>query len=70
MWRKTEGLGGVVPPAGEQNATTEGTWEEVWAHKRSKAPLLGEGERKRGGPPWEFLSLHTCGLSEGGAPLA
>ena len=32
--------------AGEWNTTTEGTWEKVWVHRRSKVPLL---ERVRGG---------------------
>ena len=33
--------GSSVLQAGEWNATAEGTWEEVWAQRRSKAPLLG-----------------------------
>ena len=41
VWRQTEGLVSGVPPAGDQNITGEGTQEEVWVHKRSKAPLLG-----------------------------
>ena len=32
--------------AGKQNATAEGTQEEVWALRRGKAPLLG---RSKGG---------------------
>ena len=50
------------------NATGEGTQEEVWACRRSKVPLLG---RVRGGGQTAIgISLHTCGLSEGRAPLA
>ena len=30
----------------EQNTTAKGTWEEIWAHRRSKGPLL---RRTRGG---------------------
>ena len=33
--------------AGEWNTTAEGTWEEVWAHRRNKGPLLGK-RRVRG----------------------
>ena len=40
------GLGSSVLQVGEWNATAEGTWEKVWARRRSKAPLLG---RVRGG---------------------
>ena len=32
--------------AGEWNTMAEGTWEEVWAHRTTKVPLLG---RARGG---------------------
>ena len=39
--RQPEGLGSSVPRAVEQSARAKGTWEEVWAHRRSKAPLLG-----------------------------
>ena len=31
VWRQPEGLRSGVPWAGEQNATAEGTQEEVWA---------------------------------------
>ena len=46
----------------------EGTWEEVWAHRRSKALLLG---RARAGREdcHSNLPVHTE-LSEGGTPLA
>ena len=54
--------------AGEWNATAEGTWEKVWAHRRSKAPLLGRA--RGGGGTTTRISLHTRGLSEGGAPPA
>ena len=35
-----------MPWAGEQNDRAEGTWEEIWPHRRSKVPLL---VRARGG---------------------
>ena len=47
VWKQPEGLRSSVSWAGEQNTTAEGTWEEVWAYRRSKVPLLGrvrEGE--------------------------
>ena len=34
-------LGSSVPRAGESSTTARGTQEEVWDHRRSKAPLLG-----------------------------
>jgi len=42
------GLGRGVLQAGEWNITAERTREEIWACRRSKAPLL---ERRRDGPP-------------------
>ena len=41
MWKQPEGLGISVPWSSEWNATAEGTRDEVWAHRRSKSPLLG-----------------------------
>ena len=41
VWKQLEGLGSGAPRAGEWSATAEGNWEEVWAHRRSKVPLLG-----------------------------
>ena len=41
VWKQPEGLGSSVPWAGEWKTTAEGTQEEVLAHQRSKAPLLG-----------------------------
>ena len=41
VWRQPEGLDSSVPWAWKQNVTTKGTREEVWAHRRSKLPLLG-----------------------------
>ena len=63
-----------MPWDGETSTTAEGTWKEVWAHRRSKKTLLGEG-RKRGRLPKEYRSLHRRGFTEGGdmgieAPLA
>ena len=42
VWRQPEGLGSSGPRAGEQSTTAERTWEEVWACRRSKPPLLGK----------------------------
>ena len=46
MWGQPEGLRTGVLWAREWNAMAEGTWEEVWADRRSEVPLLG---RVRGG---------------------
>ena len=48
--------------AGEWKATTEGTWEKVWTHRRDKVPVLGRGEEE--GRATVEYSLrpreHTC----------
>ena len=46
-----------MPWAGKQNATAKGTQEEVWAFRRSKAPLLG---RARGGGADRHRNLFPC----------
>ena len=50
----------------EQNTTAKGTWEEIWAHRRSKGPLL---RRTRGGGGTaigiSFL-MHALALREWG----
>ena len=46
VYREPKGLGGGAPLAGEWSAIDEGACDEAWAHRRSKAPLLG---RVRGG---------------------
>ena len=40
-WKQPEELGSGVTQDGEKNSTANGNWEEVWAHRRSKEPLLG-----------------------------
>ena len=67
VWRQPKGLRSTVPWAGdselqtgEWNTTAEGTTEEAWDSRRSKAPFLG---RTRG------ISLCTHRFSEGVAPL-
>ena len=67
--RQLESIGSSVSWTGEQNATAKGTQEEVWAHRRSKAPQL---ERARGGgvDHHRTLSLYKHRPLEGGAPLA
>ena len=30
----------------KKKATTEGTWEKSWTHRRDKVPVLGRGEEK------------------------
>ena len=54
--------GSGVLQAGEWNTTAEGTQEEVWAHRRSKAPLMGR--MKRGGVDLHKRALNICELSE------
>ena len=46
VWGQSEGLGNSVPWARERKARAQGTQKEVWACRRSKAPLL---QRARGG---------------------
>ena len=57
VWRQPEGLGSGVPWDGEQNTTAKGTWEEIWAHRRSESPLLG---RARGGGADCHRNLLPC----------
>ena len=64
VWGQPEGLRSSVPWAGEQcamtgewNAMAERTWEEVWAFKRSKEPLLWRA--REGGWTAIGISLHT-----------
>ena len=48
--------------AGEWKATTEGTWEKSWTHRRNKAPVLGRREEEG----WATIEYslhhreHTC----------
>ena len=69
VWRQPEGLERSVPWAGEWDTTAEGTWEEVWAQRRSKAPLSWRA--RRGGVDCH-KNLFSCTSinSEGGASLA
>ena len=53
---------------GEWNATAEGTWDKVWAGKRSKAPLL-ERARRGGTDSHRNLPVHGDMLSKSGASL-
>lgn len=66
LWRQPEGLRSCVPRAGERSTTAKGNWEEVWACRRSKAPLLG-GQEEGGQITIVYLSLSMCELSEGRA---
>lgn len=67
VWRQLEQLGSSVPWAREPSTIAEGSWEEVWDHRSSKAPLLG---RVTGGKADHHRNIvHTCGLSEGRVPL-
>ena len=47
----------------------QGTWKEVWDHRRSKTPLLGRVRGEEEG--WTTIGISLCmlRLSEGGAPL-
>ena len=35
--------------------------------QEKQGAIVGEGKRRKGRPPQEFLSLHMCGLLEGKA---
>ena len=52
--------------AGEWNTMVEGTWEKVWAHRRSKVLFLGK-TRGGGADNHRNLPAHVLWLSE--APL-
>ena len=69
VWRHPEGLESNAAQVGEQNATAKGTQEEVWAHRKTKAPLLG---RVKGGGADHHRYIFPCshGLSEIGVSLA
>ena len=41
--------------AGERKATSEGTWQKSWIHKRDKAPVLGRVEEKE----WAVIEYST-----------
>ena len=69
VWGQPEGLGSGVPRAEEWNTTAEGTQEEVWACRRSKASFI-VGRLRGGEVDCHRISLHTLGLSEDGARLA
>ena len=69
VWRQPAGHGSSVPWSGEWKTTVKGTREEVCAHRRGKAPMLGQGKKRRGGLPFESLFLCTCRFSDGGAAL-
>ena len=60
-WRRPEGLESSSPWAGEQNATAKVTPEEVWAHRRSKVPLL---ERQRKGGGYHHRNIFPCTYME------
>ena len=46
-----------MPQAGEQRAIAKRTQEEVWVHRRSKAPLFG---RARGGEVDNHRNIFLC----------
>ena len=52
-----------MPLAEEVNATTEGTWEKVWTHRRGKVLLLGRERRggvdSIGNPPHQSTHMPT-----------
>ena len=56
MWRQPEGLRRGAPLAGEQRTKAKRTQEEVWAHRRSKALLLG-GQEEEG---WAATGTSLC----------
>ena len=44
VWRQPEGARECCAKAGDLSATAHGIQEEVWPHRRSKAPLLGRAK--------------------------
>ena len=62
VWRQLKMLGNSLPWAREKNKTAERTQEEVWAHKRSKAPLLGTRRRRGGTTIGTSFSAHMQAL--------
>ena len=42
--------------AGEWKATTEGTREKIWTHRRDKVPVVGRGEEER----WASMEYILC----------
>ena len=64
VWSQPKELGSSAPKAGEQSATAKGNQEEVWAHRRSRVPLLGRAER---GVEHRYRNTFPCTC---GAPLA
>ena len=59
--RQPEGLGSSAPRAGEWSTTAEGTWEENWACRKNKVPLLG---RVRGGGVDGHRSFFLCACAD------
>lgn len=60
VWRQLEQLGSSVPWAREPSTIAEGSWEEVWDHRSSKAPLLG---RVTGGKADHHRNIIPCTLA-------
>ena len=59
-----------MPQAREWSDTAEAMWEEAWAFRRSKEPLLGRVKGGGTGPPQEGFSLHMRRLSGNRVDLA
>ena len=68
VWRQLEGLGNSMPWVCEQNTTAKGTWKDVWAHRRSKAPLWGRVRGRGEEHHRNFFPSHAW--AEAGVPLA
>ena len=46
-----EGIGSIVPWAGERSTTAKEAREDDWTLRKSKAPLLGRVGRRGAGSP-------------------
>ena len=46
MWRQPEGLRSDVPWLRSGLPRVKGNWEEAWAHRRRKSPLLGRAKEE------------------------
>ena len=62
-----EGLGSGEPWAGEQSTIAYRAQENAWAHRRSRAPLLGRAIGGAARHPQEYLSLHMQALRKWGS---
>ena len=63
VWKQPEGLG-----SGAEHHS-QGNPGGGLDPQDKQGAIVGEGERRKGGPPQEYLSLHMLGLSGSKTPL-